>query len=51
MKIFGDAETKKKFDKGAAFIVYNTARALLLFAAGWILSFILWLVFKLFGVT
>ena len=29
MKIFGDAETKKKFDKGAAFIVYNTARALL----------------------
>ena len=51
MKIFGDAETKKKVDKGAAFIVYNIICGALLFAAGWLLSFILWLVFKLFGVA
>lgn len=51
MKMFGDPETKKKFDKGAAFIVFNIGRAALLFGAGWLLSFILWLVFKLFGVA
>nr|DAM44141.1 MAG TPA: hypothetical protein [Caudoviricetes sp.] len=51
MKIFGDAETKKKFDKGAAFIVYNMICGALFFAAGWLLSFVLWLVFKLFGVA
>lgn len=42
MKIFGDAETKKKFDKGAAFIVYNTARAA---------SFRRWLDFELHPVA
>ena len=34
MKMFGDPETKKKFDKGAAFIVFNIGRAALLSGLG-----------------
>ena len=51
MKVFGDAETKKKFDQWAAFIVAIMIYSAALLAIVWTVGFAFHLVFKAFGVA